>query len=109
MGETHFSPEEIANIIRDLERGWRGEDYDMLSRNCCSFSNTLCEKLVGQHIPAWVDRLAKIASAAKSGIDGIIDVERIAVNLQLIEESQALSCWSVSQSSETASRRVCDL
>jgi len=99
MGETECSREVVADIIRQLTCHWRGEDYDMLSRNCCSFSSTLCEQLVGRPIPAWVNRFAKIVSAVKVGaqVCGAVDIDRVAVDLQLIDDrtpSKTSTAWS---------------
>jgi hypothetical protein len=62
MGETDYTHEELQDLIKELEREWPGDDYDMFRRNCCNFSSFLSEELVDVPIPAWVNRLAQIAS-----------------------------------------------
>jgi hypothetical protein len=57
MGETDYSPEDISSIVRQMQEEWQGDDYDLLMHNCCSFAGALCLRLVGDSIPAWVDRL----------------------------------------------------
>jgi hypothetical protein len=58
MGETTFESDEVAEIVRELQKEWIGIDYDLLSRNCCHFTDALCQRLEVGSIPAWVTELA---------------------------------------------------
>lgn len=59
LGHTRHSSEKIVAIIDDMAAGtWRGETYDILFRNCCTFARELCCNILGRDkIPGWVDRL----------------------------------------------------
>jgi len=62
MGRTRFSAQQVSAMTDNMALQWKGESYDIFSNNCCSFSRALCQKLVNQDIPDWVDRLAQLAA-----------------------------------------------
>jgi len=77
MGYTSCSPEEVWQIIEDMKIDWRGCTYNVLTRNCHNFSNTLCVRLGVGSIPSWINDLADTGAAtvefidsADSGYDG---------------------------------------
>lgn len=39
---------------------WMGPNYDLLSRNCNHFTDMVCMRLVGAHIPTWINRSAML-------------------------------------------------
>jgi hypothetical protein len=82
MGDTYLSAKEISDVIEKLQDKWRGVDYDLFKNNCCSFSRTLCKKLVGKPIPGWVDRFAQIASTTGLEADWALDSDLLGFNLQ---------------------------
>jgi hypothetical protein len=101
IGETDLSSDDIANIVRKLQDVWRGEDYDMLRHNCCSFSRELCKELVGKPIPAWVDRLAHLASSTGlHQLNGVLDIETMGLNLT--REVTDRDTWSEMSSPESS-------
>lgn len=70
MGETELTEEQVGALIQVLEVEWPGDSYDLLRRNCCTFSDEMCVALGVGHIPEWVNSLAgagaRIADAAES-------------------------------------------
>lgn len=62
MGFTSLTEEGVRLVISDLERKYIGQSYDMLHRNCNHFSDELCQRLNGSHIPRWINRLAYIST-----------------------------------------------
>lgn len=61
IGYTKYSPDEVNNILEDeMAPRWAGKSYDLLSRNCCTFSRAFCRRLTGNGIPGWVDRLPRL-------------------------------------------------
>lgn len=58
MGDTSLSEKQIKEVLDRLSAEWPGSEYDLLRKNCCSFSNTLCMELGVGPIPAWVTNLA---------------------------------------------------
>jgi len=58
MGETSYSEQDVQSIVDSLAVKFPGNSYNLFSKNCNSFSDELCLKLVGQPIPTYVNRLA---------------------------------------------------
>mmetsp|Transcript_57322 Transcript_57322/g.153512 ORF Transcript_57322/g.153512 Transcript_57322/m.153512 type:complete len:254 (-) Transcript_57322:51-812(-) len=74
MGLTGKSPAEVLELIeRKVMPYWDGGEYDLLHRNCCSFADFLCRRLVDKRIPAWVNRFPKVASAAHRSLGKVVD------------------------------------
>lgn len=62
IGTTSKDPEEVHELVQAMGMAFQGNSYHLLQRNCNTFSTDLCKKLTGQEAPAWVNRLAFIAS-----------------------------------------------
>jgi len=58
MGQTSMSETEVKLLLKQLEGEWPGEEYDLLRRNCCVFSDEFCKRLGVGAIPGWVTNLA---------------------------------------------------
>lgn len=58
LGATALSKGEVRRSIKQLMEEWRGEDYDLLRKNCCHFSERLADVLGCGPLPAWVNRFA---------------------------------------------------
>jgi len=77
IGHTKYAPEEVALILEDeMFSKWPGRSYDLLSRNCCTFSRSFCKRLTGDIIPDWVDRLPRLLSAASKPVLGVADAAK---------------------------------
>merc|ERR1719287_74115 len=77
MGYTSCSPRQVMQVIDDMKIAWKGCTYNVLSRNCHNFSDTLCGRLGVAALPAWVNDLAdtgaqtvEFLDSADSGYDG---------------------------------------
>jgi len=75
MGMTAASEAEVQAIISELEKRWLGKLYDVLTMNCCHFSDELCKKLGVGTVPAWVLSLAGAGAAIVSAGE-YLDLER---------------------------------
>ena len=67
IGETKYSVEECERVIGRLKRAFTGPSYDLLKRNCNSFTEALVEALCpegGGKVPGYVNRLAHIGQFA---------------------------------------------
>ncbi|CAE7670784.1 unnamed protein product [Symbiodinium microadriaticum] len=68
VGSTVKSQMEVADILHTLCQEWRGQDYDVLSHNCCSFGRRFVEALGVGPMPDWVDRFARTLHGARAGL-----------------------------------------
>merc|ERR1719335_81881 len=74
IGYTRYGPEDVAAIIEDeLCPKWPGRSYDLLARNCCTFSRALCKRLTGKNIPDWVDRLPRFLHVVKAPVTAMAE------------------------------------
>jgi len=58
---------QLAQLVRQLEQSWSGPDYDVLSRNCCHFTQELCTRLGVGPAPEWLNLLAE--TVKRIGLD----------------------------------------
>lgn len=74
IGHTRYSPEDVDAIIEgELCYKWQARSYDLLSRNCCTFSRAFCKRLTGKNIPDWVDRLPRFLHVVKAPVTAMAD------------------------------------
>ncbi|CAG8459116.1 7342_t:CDS:10 [Ambispora gerdemannii] len=62
MGHTELDKEEIIRTVNELSQEYRGNTYNLLTRNCNHFSGELCKKLLGKSTPGWINRAAKLGT-----------------------------------------------
>jgi len=67
VGTTDLSQEEVVRILTELSGEWLGCDYDILRKNCVSFSAMLVERLGAGFIPTWVSNLADAGATLQDG------------------------------------------
>ncbi|OIW16948.1 hypothetical protein TanjilG_08338 [Lupinus angustifolius] len=60
IGKTDMVPGEVRGVMEELAAEYRGNAYNLITKNCNHFCNDACVKLTGNHIPSWVNRLARI-------------------------------------------------
>lgn len=77
MGYTSLSPRQVLQILEEMKVEWKGCTYNVLSRNCHSFSDVFCRRLGVAPLPTWVNDLADTGAqtvdfldSADSGYDG---------------------------------------
>jgi len=63
LGETALTQQEIQKIVDELSADYAGNSYNPLTRNCNTFSDELCFRVLGIRIPSYVNRLANFGSA----------------------------------------------
>ncbi|CAL0335261.1 unnamed protein product [Lupinus luteus] len=60
IGKTDMEPAEVKGMMEELANEYRGNAYNLITKNCNHFCNAACVKLTGNPIPNWVNRLARI-------------------------------------------------
>lgn len=58
MGSFSGGPGTLSRALDALRDEFGPDRYNVLTRNCNSFSSALCEELLGRPIPGYVNRLA---------------------------------------------------
>ena len=64
IGWTDVGPEEVRGIMGDFAEEYKGNAYNLITKNCNHFCNDACIRLTGNPIPSWVNRLARIGKNA---------------------------------------------
>ncbi|KAJ3053130.1 hypothetical protein HDU99_008040, partial [Rhizoclosmatium hyalinum] len=59
MGETQIPEEVYWEYIDSLREFWTADKYHLFDNNCNSFSNEVCQFLVGREIPKHITGLPK--------------------------------------------------
>jgi len=67
MGEAKMSEAEVDELLDIMSGEWGGASYDLLRRNCCSFSDDFCRRLGVGAIPYWVLNLAAAGATVHDG------------------------------------------
>uniref|UniRef100_A0A7S2SKP3 PPPDE domain-containing protein n=1 Tax=Rhizochromulina marina TaxID=1034831 RepID=A0A7S2SKP3_9STRA len=62
LGEHHGSHNEVSQIIREMRDEFAPGTYDLVRKNCNSFTNALSLRITGVPIPTWVNRAASVGS-----------------------------------------------
>jgi len=62
LGAYEGGSGELRSVISDLRRDFGPYEYNVVTKNCNSFSNALVWSLLGRQIPSYVNRLADIGS-----------------------------------------------
>lgn len=60
IGKTDMGPGEVKTVMEELAAEYRGNAYNLITKNCNHFCNDACVRLTGNPIPSWVNRLARI-------------------------------------------------
>lgn len=59
LGQTELSSEKVKDLIFSLEKEWIGTEYNIISRNCCSFARALAKDLGVHDVPEWIDSVSR--------------------------------------------------
>ncbi|PON79850.1 hypothetical protein PanWU01x14_010820 [Parasponia andersonii] len=60
IGKTDMPTAEVRAVMEELAEVYRGNAYNLITKNCNHFCNDACIRLTGNPIPSWVNRLARI-------------------------------------------------
>ncbi|KAM3268994.1 deSI-like protein [Capsicum chacoense] len=60
IGWTEMSDGEVRRVMEELGEKYKGNAYNLISKNCNHFCNDACLKLTDNPIPSWINRLARI-------------------------------------------------
>lgn len=62
LGRTKKTPEQVFAILDKFRRTWRGDHYNLLTRNCANFSVDFSKRLGFPNPPEWINKLATVGA-----------------------------------------------
>ncbi|KAL3528948.1 hypothetical protein ACH5RR_008270 [Cinchona calisaya] len=65
MGWTEMTPGQVRGVMEELAEKYKGNAYNLITKNCNHFCNDACINLTGSPIPSWVNRLARLGLFCK--------------------------------------------
>lgn len=70
LGHTQLSEHQVRALLSRMAGEWRGDEYSLLSKNCCNFARAFLEELGAEPMPEWVDRAPRkgVESAVSRGV-----------------------------------------
>jgi len=71
MGTTAMTEGDVLRMLTLLKKEWPVYAYSTLRKNCCHFSDELCQRLGVGSIPEWVVSLANSAAAVAAAGDTV--------------------------------------
>ena len=63
IGWTELSTTEVRRAMEEFAEEYKGNAYNLVTKNCNHFCKDACIRLTGKSIPSWVNRLARIGKA----------------------------------------------
>lgn len=105
MGATCLSVAEVQSILVHLGLDWQGCKYDLLTRNCCHFSDALCQALGVGPAPEWVTNLASTGASLLVGVDQAVSRAQAAVDVAAAKAGELDTWLQLSDSVEAFSTR----
>nr|GEU61709.1 hypothetical protein [Tanacetum cinerariifolium] len=99
---------EVREFMEHHAGSYNGDTYHLIVKNCNHFCNDICQKLTGNTIPKWVNRMAKLGSVFNCVLPDALRVpavEHIACNQLAESEKRTLRSNSFSCLSSISSRQ----
>lgn len=75
IGKTRLTKEEVKAKFEELKPIFLGPSYNVLDRNCNHFTNHFVKILTGKEMPAYVNRIMKIASKVRPCLPGMFKAD----------------------------------
>merc|ERR1719253_1462270 len=95
MGATRLCNDEVDTLIAHLSAEWSGESYALMHKNCCHFSDTLCESLGVGNVPGCVVNLAFAGAMLADGVEQASSTARAVADLAASIDEQCQISTSV--------------
>lgn len=55
LGVTFMSIAQVDILLAEMAKEWQGDSYDLIWKNCCHFSDDMCQRLGVGPVPEWVN------------------------------------------------------
>ncbi|GKV45399.1 hypothetical protein SLEP1_g52483 [Rubroshorea leprosula] len=80
VGKTDMGPAEVRRVMEDLAEVYKGNAYNLITKNCNHFCNDASIRLTGNPIPSWVNRLARIGFFCNCVLPATLNTTKIQNN-----------------------------
>ncbi|MBA0847517.1 hypothetical protein Goshw_019110 [Gossypium schwendimanii] len=60
LGRINMPYSEFREFIENVASEYHGDTYHLISKNCNHFTDDMAQRLIGRHIPGWVNRMARL-------------------------------------------------
>lgn len=80
LGDCGKELGDVQAILDSIKSEWMGPSYDLLRKNCCSFSDAFAQELGVGPIPTWVHHLADVGATLDD------DVKAVVHGLHMVED-----------------------
>eukprot|EP00929_Paragymnodinium_shiwhaense_P108156 TRINITY_DN74481_c0_g1_i1.p1 TRINITY_DN74481_c0_g1~~TRINITY_DN74481_c0_g1_i1.p1 ORF type:complete len:314 (+),score=31.26 TRINITY_DN74481_c0_g1_i1:93-1034(+) len=74
VGEVSFTRDQVATLLANMKKTWRGADYSLLEHNCVHFVQELASRLGLPPLPAWVERGMRAAATMTAQVEGVLEM-----------------------------------
>ncbi|CAJ2656364.1 unnamed protein product [Trifolium pratense] len=101
IGKTDKDIDEVRDLMIELAAEYKGNAYNLITKNCNHFCNDACLRLTGNSIPSWVNRLAKIGFICNCVLPVTLNSTKVRHHHR-IEDKQ---CEHVKHSKQTTSEQ----
>jgi len=108
MGRTRLSAAQIDTLMSKMKAEWRGNRYNLIHFNCCTFCNALSEKLGLRRIPGWVDRAARAGANLDYAMQTVKTISAEDVQNQTVEALETFKAQLWTQTQEILGARSGD-
>ena len=72
LGDCGKDLAEVQSILDSMKGDWMGPTYDLLRKNCCSFSDAFAQALGVGPIPKWVHHLADVGATLDDDVKAVV-------------------------------------
>jgi len=72
LGDCGKDLAEVQRILDGMKGDWMGPTYDLLRKNCCSFSDAFARALGVGPIPKWVHHLADVGATLDDDVKAVV-------------------------------------
>ncbi|MBA0673748.1 hypothetical protein Goari_015375 [Gossypium aridum] len=62
LGRINMPYSEFREFIENVASEYHGDTYHLISKNCNHFTDDMAQRLIGRHIPGWVNRMARLGT-----------------------------------------------
>lgn len=79
LGTIWMGPDKFREFVEEIACEYSGDTYHLLFKNCNNFCDDVCMRLIGSHLPRWINRLAKIGTLCRCFIPDALQPDGLKV------------------------------